>query len=74
MPVWPTCPIVRVVSPESPGGYKVINESDLTPQDEIWREDEKRERPEQGAEAASVNAPLGQTAPSTKRNNQSRKE
>ena len=31
-----TVPTVRVVSPASPGGFKIINESDLTPEHEIW--------------------------------------
>lgn len=31
-----TCPTVRVVSPESPGGFKIINESDLAPEHELW--------------------------------------
>lgn len=31
-----TCRTVCVVSPESPGGYKVINETDVTSEHEIW--------------------------------------
>jgi hypothetical protein len=34
-----TCPTVCIVSPESPGGFKVINESDLTKDHEIWTDE-----------------------------------
>lgn len=30
------CPTVKIVSPESPGGYIVINESDRAPHHELW--------------------------------------
>lgn len=52
------CPTVRVVSPEAPDGFKVINESDLTAEHEIWSEGGK---PESSANAArpvlSLNSP-----------------
>lgn len=33
-----TVPTVKVVSPSAPGGFIVINESDLTAEHEIWTE------------------------------------
>lgn len=36
-----TCPTVRIVSPDSPGGFKIINESDLTAEHEVWTDGEK---------------------------------
>lgn len=36
-----TCPTVRIVSPDSPGGFKIINESDLTADHEVWTDGEK---------------------------------
>jgi hypothetical protein len=42
-------PTVRVVSPESPDGFIVINESDLTPEHKLWEEP----RPAAEAEAAA---------------------
>jgi hypothetical protein len=33
-----SCPTVRVVSKDAPGGYVVINESDLSNEHELWEE------------------------------------
>lgn len=35
-----TCPTVFVVSVESPGGFKIINASDLKPEHEIWSDED----------------------------------
>lgn len=56
-----TCPTVRVVSPSSPGGYKIINESDLGPEHEVWAGEkaaaEPPEQPRRGRPPGSLNKP-----------------
>lgn len=32
-----TCPVIRVVRPEAPGGFVIINEADLKPEDVLYK-------------------------------------
>jgi hypothetical protein len=40
------CPTVRVRSDESPDGYVVINESDMTDEHVLWQEPKNEKKPE----------------------------
>lgn len=50
----PTLPTVRVVSPVSPGGYIVINASDLRDDHEIWEDVEREPDTDDGSSASAL--------------------
>lgn len=61
----PACPTVKVVSPDSPGGHVVINESDLRDEHELWQDPNlpAAARPAHASQPRKPAAPAREPAP-----------
>jgi len=49
-----TCPTVKVVSKDAPGGFVIINESDRKPHHEIWTGTQAKPSPQAPQTTAGV--------------------